>query len=191
MELGEQIKKYRGGMSLSQEELAERVYVSRQTISNWETGKSYPDIHSLLLLAAVFGTSLDQLIKGDVEVMKEEIKAGDIKAMNRDGAILCMLMVLMVASAVPLAKWLGWLALIPYGIICVAAMYVALRIEKVKKANDIYTYKEIIAFTEGRRLDELSRQREIGKRPYQRLLLALAAGAIALAVCALLGWLLK
>ena len=54
MELNKQIKKYRRMMNLSQEELAERVYVTRQTISNWETGKSYPDIHSLLLLSTLF-----------------------------------------------------------------------------------------------------------------------------------------
>ena len=47
MELNTQIKKYRTELNLSQEELAEKVYVTRQTISNWETGKSYPDIHSL------------------------------------------------------------------------------------------------------------------------------------------------
>ena len=61
MELNKQIKKYRTMMNLSQEELAEKVYVTRQTISNWETGKSYPDIHSLLLLSSLFNVSLDQL----------------------------------------------------------------------------------------------------------------------------------
>lgn len=61
-------------MNLSQEELAEKVYVTRQTISNWENSKSYPDIHSLLLLGSVFNISLDQLIKGDIDIMKKEIK---------------------------------------------------------------------------------------------------------------------
>ena len=73
MELNAQIKKYRTEFNLSQEELAEKVYVTRQTISNWENGKSYPDIHSLLLLSSLFNVSLDQLIKGDVETMKEII----------------------------------------------------------------------------------------------------------------------
>ena len=40
MEVGAQIKKYRSSMGISQEELAEKVYVSRQTVSNWETGVS-------------------------------------------------------------------------------------------------------------------------------------------------------
>ena len=73
MELSIQIKKYRTELHLSQEELAEKVYVTRQTISNWENEKSYPDIHSLLLLSSLFNVSLDQLIKGDIEKMKEII----------------------------------------------------------------------------------------------------------------------
>lgn len=42
MELGNQIKKYRSEIQISQEQLADRIYVSRQTISNWENEKSYP-----------------------------------------------------------------------------------------------------------------------------------------------------
>ena len=75
MEVKNQIRAYWSGLGMSQEELAEAVYVTRQTVSNWETGKSYPDIQSLLRLSALFGISLDQLIKGDVEQMKEKINA--------------------------------------------------------------------------------------------------------------------
>ena len=46
-----------------------------QKISNWETGKNYPDINSLVLSNTLFGVSLDILVKGDLEEMKEEIKA--------------------------------------------------------------------------------------------------------------------
>ena len=67
MELGKQIKKYRQELQLSQEELADHVYVSRQTISNWENDKSYPDVTSLVLLSEIFQISLDKLIKGDIE----------------------------------------------------------------------------------------------------------------------------
>ena len=80
MELSIQIKKYRTELHLSQEELAEKVYVTRQTISNWENEKSYPDIHSLLLLSSLFNVSLDQLIKGDIEKMKEIISEQEIKS---------------------------------------------------------------------------------------------------------------
>lgn len=46
-------------MSLSQDALAEKIYVSRQTISNWENDKNYPDIKSLILLSEVFHISVD------------------------------------------------------------------------------------------------------------------------------------
>ena len=69
MEIGNQIKKHRTRLKWSQETLAENAYVSRQTISNWENGKSYPDIHSLLILGKLFNISLDELVKGDVETM--------------------------------------------------------------------------------------------------------------------------
>ena len=73
MELSKQIKKYRTEANLSQEELADKIYVSRQTISNWENEKNYPDIKSLVLMSEVFQVSLDNLIKGDLERMKKEI----------------------------------------------------------------------------------------------------------------------
>ena len=61
MELGKQIKKYRTEASLSQEELAAKIFVSRQTISNWENDKNYPDIKSLVLMSEVFRVSLDHI----------------------------------------------------------------------------------------------------------------------------------
>ena len=74
MNLSKQIKKYRNRDNLSQEQLAEKLYVSRQTISNWENEKSYPDIHNLLLMSVLFKISLDELVKGDVEMMKHELQ---------------------------------------------------------------------------------------------------------------------
>ena len=52
-------------------------------------------------------------------------------------------------------------------------MYFAYRVDKQKKAHDIQTYREIVAFSEGQRLDEIQKNREIGKRPYQKVLIVL------------------
>lgn len=101
MEIGRQIKKYRHALALSQEDLAEKVFVTRQTISNWENAKNYPDINSLVLLSQLFGVSLDILVKGDLEEMKEKIKAEDIKRFNRDGGIYTVLLIATVVSAAP------------------------------------------------------------------------------------------
>ena len=190
MELGKQIKKHRQEAHLSQAELANRVYVSRQTISNWENDKSYPDVHSLVLLSEIFQISLDILIKGDLEVMKETIKKEEVEKMNRYGTVYTILLIATVVSAVPLFMWLGAWAFIPWGMIFAAAMYYAFRIEQVKKDNDVQTYKEIVAFSEGKRLDDIQKQREIGKRPYQKILLVIGTAVTAAAACILIGFLM-
>ena len=190
MELGKQIKFYRQEVQLSQEKLANRVYVSRQTISNWENDKSYPDVNSLVLLSEIFQISLDKLIKGDIEVMKEVIKKEEIEKMNRYGKTYALMLIATAVSAVPLFMWLGVWAFIPWGIIWAISMYFAFKIEKVKKDNDVQTYKEIVAFSEGKRLDDIQKQREIGKRPYQKFLLVIGSAAVTFAVCVLIGFLM-
>lgn len=156
MELGSQIKNYRTNMNISQEELAEKIYVTRQTISNWENNKSYPDIHSLLLLCSLFQVSLDHLIKGDVKIMNEEINKVEIQHFSRDGTIFSLLLVLLVISAVPLAVLLNYYGLLITAAISAAAMYYAIKLEKTKKKYDIQTYKEIVAFTEGKKRPSIS-----------------------------------
>lgn len=183
MDFEKQIRKYRKEMNLSQEELADKVYVSRQTISNWENGKSCPDIQSLVLLSTIFNVSLDQLIKGDIEVMKEKIKADEIEKFNRYGMVYSILLLITIISAVPLKVWLGIWAVVPWGIIAVITIIYAFKVESLKKDYNVQTYKEIVAFTEGKRLDEIDSYKEEGKRPYQKILLAIASGVFALTVC--------
>ena len=190
MELGKQIKKHRQEAHLSQEELANRVYVSRQTISNWENDKSYPDVNSLVLLSEIFQISLDKLIKGDIEVMKDVIQKEEIEKMNRYGRIYTIMLIATVVSAAPLFMWLGLWAFIPWGILWAFSIYFALKIEKIKKDNDVQTYKEIVAFSEGKLLDDIQKQREIGKRPYQKLLLVIGSAVIAFLACILIGFLM-
>lgn len=74
MELGSLIKQHRSGKGMSQDDLARAIFVSRQTVSNWETGKTYPDVQSLLLMSDLFGVSIDQLVKGDMEMIDAEIE---------------------------------------------------------------------------------------------------------------------
>lgn len=190
MELGKQIKMYRLENKLSQEELADRIYVSRQTISNWENDKSYPDINSLVLLSEVFKVSLDKLIKGDVDVMKDVIQKEEVDKMNHYGKIYTIMLIVTVVSVVPLFMWLGFWAFIPWGIIWMISMYFASKIEKIKKDNDVQTYKEIVAFSEGKLLDDIHKQQEIGKRPYQKMLLVIGSVFITLCVCMLIGLLM-
>ncbi len=191
MKLAHQVKQRRQALGISQEELAERVYVTRQTVSNWENGKSYPDIGSLIRLSDLFGVSLDILIKGDLEEMKEQINEADRKKFDRDSAIFTGLLIAAIVSAVPLAYFLRWVGAAIWLVLAGVMFYFSLRVEKQKKAFDIHTYREIVAFSQGKRLDEIEKAREEGKRPYQQVLLTVASGLIALAVCAGMVLLLK
>lgn len=74
MELGKRILGIRKENDLTQDELAEICSVTRQTISNWENGKSYPDLDTLVMLSDSFGVSLDALLKGDREMVSEITK---------------------------------------------------------------------------------------------------------------------
>ena len=190
MELGKQIKMHRQEAQLSQEELANRVYVSRQTISNWENDKSYPDVNSLILLSEIFHTSLDNLIKGDIEIMKDVIQKEENEKMNRYGRTYTIMLIATAVSAIPLFMWLGVWGFIPWGIIWAISMYFAFKVEKVKKDNDVHTYKEIVAFSEGKLLDDILKQREIGKRPYQKILLVIGSALITFVVCVLMVFLM-
>lgn len=187
MEMSKQIKKYRLQLHLSQEELADKIFVTRQTISNWENGKNYPDINSIVLLSTLFGISLDILVKGDLEEMKECIKNEDIQKLQKDGIIFSILLVATVVSVVPLFLMVdGYIGIVAWVMLFGISMYYALRIEKQKKVHDVQTYKEVIAFSEGKRLDEIERNREYGKRPYQKLLYAIVSGIIGFVVTMIL-----
>lgn len=190
IDIGSKIKTLRLSKSMTQEQLAKALHVSAQAVSKWENGKSYPDIHSLLLLSALFDVSLDQLIKGDLETMKQEVNAADVKAMNRDAIIYTILLAATIILPVPLIKWFGLYGLTPELLLWGSAMYFALRLERIKKANNVQSYREILAFSEGKRLDEIEQKVEAGKRPYQKVLLALLTAGITLLVGMVLSWLL-
>ncbi|MCF0148546.1 MAG: helix-turn-helix transcriptional regulator [Clostridium sp.] len=182
MEIGKQIKKYRTEMKLSQDDLAEKIYVSRQTISNWENNKNYPDVKSLLLLSDLFNVTLDLLVKGDFEEMKEKIKTEDISDFKHESNIFSILLVLTILLPVPLVKFIGYVGLGIWGLIAIATMYYAIKVEKLKKNFNIQTYREIVTFLEGENINEVEKNQEYGKRPYQRFLLAVASGVLAIIV---------
>lgn len=191
MELGNHIKHYRNEKGLSQEELAERVYVTRQTISNWENNKNYPDINSIVLLSEVFEISIDNLIKGDLEEMKKEINSEEVKKLNFYSLMMAILMIAAIISLVPLIKFIGVYAFIVYFALLACALVFALKIEKIKKNNDVHTYKEILAFTEGKRLDEIQKIQEKAKRPYQKIVLSLSIAVIVVLIFVVMAFLFK
>ena len=74
MEIGKMLKEKRAEYELTQEQLSEKIFVSKKTISNWETGKTTPDLDSLIQLANLFNLSLDNLLLEGNKVAKNIIK---------------------------------------------------------------------------------------------------------------------
>ena len=178
MNVGTRIKKYREKQNISQDELALKVFVSRQTISNWETNKSYPDIKSLTMLSNIFHVTLDDFIKEDMEEMKKIVSKEKIEKFNIMSYIFLAEMLILMFSAYPLFKIDGYIGAIIWALFFVITFVTAIVIEKFKKNNDIQTYKEIIAFMENKSLSYEEVQQEIGKRNYQKILLTILTGLI-------------
>ena len=190
MQVGKQIQHYRKEKNLSQDELAEIIFVSRQSISNWERGATYPDIQNLLLLSKVFEVSLDQLIKGDVETMKQIIHDQDFMHYQKDGVVFTILLIGSPIISIPLILYLDGYGIAISCLIFTIAMFYALRIEKFKKKHNLRTYRQLVAYEQGRSLSEIEEAEERGKAPYQRIILPILFGLGIGAITLLISWLL-
>ena len=186
MELGNRIKKFREKINMSQEELADKVYASRQTISNWENDKTYPDINSLKLLSNIFDVSLDNLIEGDIENMKKTINESDRKGFVGLSRIYTIELIAMVISAYPLLKYAGVIGIAIWILFTIITIISAFKIEKIKKEYNIQTYKEIVAFYNNKSLTRDEKIEENAKIPYQKFLLSILSAIIAIIVFVLL-----
>lgn len=98
MEIEKKLKDARIRVNLTQEQVAEKIMVSRQTISNWENGKSLPDIVSVIKLSELYQISLDDLLKGDKK-MKEKIEK-DATIAKRSRQVLLITGILFFTVAV-------------------------------------------------------------------------------------------
>ena len=190
MDIGNKIKKYREKSGMSQEELADKIFVSRQTLSNWETNKFYPDIKSISMLCNLFDVSLDDFIKGDIKEMKRKIEESDIKGFKILSWVFTIEMIIMILSAYPLMKC-GIIGICVWILFVAVTIGTAFVVERVKKHYNIQTYKEIVAFYEGKSLSHDEKNIEFGKRLYQKILLAIGSGLIALIVMIIMYFIFK
>lgn len=101
MSLGERLANYRKDKKLSQEELAEKVGVARQTISKWELDETAPDIKQAKELSKIFNVSLDELVGNEIQsVMVEKISNTEklagmiIKILKVAGVIIVAMIVI-------------------------------------------------------------------------------------------------
>ena len=83
MSIGEVLKQARSAAGLSQEEVAEKLNISRQTMSSWKNGKSYPDIAYVMALSDTYDVTLDSLLKGDAKMLKHLEESTNITKSNK------------------------------------------------------------------------------------------------------------
>ena len=99
MDFGTKLKEARARLGLRQEDIADGIDVSRQTVSNWENNRSLPDLRSIVEISDIYQISLDDLLKGDRKVMEKLIKDSDIKTMENKLNILTL--IVLVTSSLP------------------------------------------------------------------------------------------
>ena len=188
MELSKTIKRLRTEKGWSQETLAEKAYVSRQTISNWENEKNYPDVHSLLILSDLFGVSLDELIKGDVEIMKNTIHNKDASALKRAQWCGVIGLILLMAVVTPIYEHFGTVGMVIGSLLAGAlAVFTFMsfhKMEAIKSEHDIQTQREILAFMNGETLDDIekAKEQEIRKSNRRGMIAALVICGISIIV---------
>ena len=96
MEIGKKLKEARINSGLTQEQVAEDIKVTRQTISNWENERSYPDIMNGIDLSNLYSLSLDDLLKGDDKMIEHLEENTNIVKSNRKLIAAIMINVLLV-----------------------------------------------------------------------------------------------
>jgi len=151
MNFSKQLKKYRELNNLSQEALAEKIYVTRQTISKWENDRTYPDIHNLIALSILFDISLDELVKGDVKTMKSEVSKS-----NWNFWIWSMgLSMILTPLSIPIVlKYLDTKGLIISFVLACWLILSSIKLEQLKKVNNLKNYAQIVAFIEGNKIPD-------------------------------------
>lgn len=106
MIFGEKLKAERNKKGWPQEELAEKLFVSRQSVSKWENGQNYPSIEMIIKLSDLFGLTVDELLRSDEELTQKVIRASKQLAYPRAKFILDVLfligLVLMISKIVVL-----------------------------------------------------------------------------------------
>lgn len=108
MEIGQKLRQARLDSGLTQESVAERVGVSRQTVSNWENNRSYPDIASVIALSDLYSLTLDELLKGDAAMIRYLEESTDVvRSREKLSRLLVVLTYLIIWALSILVFWMG------------------------------------------------------------------------------------
>ncbi len=108
MNVGQKLKNARLAVNLTQEVVAEKIGISRQTLSSWENNKSYPDIVSTISLSDLYAISLDELLKGDDKMIEHLEKSTDtVGARQKFTKLFLVISYLVIWALSIIIFWLG------------------------------------------------------------------------------------
>ena len=108
MEIGPKLREARLRAALTQEQAARQIGVTRQSLSNWERGRTYPDIVSVIRMSDLYGISLDALLKGDATMITHLAESTDTATVRkRHLRMLAILSYLVVWCVSVMVFWLG------------------------------------------------------------------------------------
>ena len=107
MEIEKKLKDVRMQAGLTQEQVAEKIMVSRQTVSNWENGKSLPDIVSIMSLSDLYQISIDELLKGDKRMKEKMEKDANIAKANKRVVLTTAIITLVVGIIYSISIFVG------------------------------------------------------------------------------------
>ena len=188
MELSRQLKTRREEQGLSQDEVAKAIFVSRQTISNWETDKTYPDVQSLLLLSQLYDTSIDELVRGDAgriqQVVERDSRKMRLLSYGMIGfSLLAFLFLLGFSLAWPEPSSFARMSKgniaggVTFIVLYAIGFGMAIAIDRLKKKHDIVTYREIDRFLKGEIGEEPDSEGLARKHPALGVVVKLLGGA--------------
>jgi len=117
MKIGYQIQTYREQHSLSQTQLADKLHISRQSISKWESGLALPTFANVVAISNLFNISIDDLVRGDMSLMNS-LTAGNKEPLSRvfkivvGGLVLGIIMyIILISLHVKVATFSDWTSL--------------------------------------------------------------------------------
>lgn len=176
MDIGNQIRERRARLGLSQDELAQKLYVSRVTISHWETGKTLPDVQSMLLLANLFDTTIDELVRGDVDEMREMVKRSEQRTKIFAVALATVEVIVITALAVTAVAGREYLEPVLRLLLAVLVLAFSIAVLVARRgagAEDAKSAADLLGAATG---DPIEAARESGASIGMRLVLQVFAG---------------
>lgn len=143
MDLSKRLVELRKQWNYSQEELAQKLYISRQTISSWENAKTYPDLQSLIILANIYHKSVDDLIKGDIDERKYKAMRQNIR-WRYLATIIYLILVYLAFTSI---RWIPLtFSLVIIVVLTVLGIENILYLIKFSKKYNLYNIRQILNY---------------------------------------------